>query len=150
MSFCSPIILCLFWFLLPIQHDFVTFRSERIQVQSQGENIEIDLFFNIEPGYHIQDYEKVPDHIIPTSVTFERSDLDLKLEYEFIIPTYDTIILDKNPLKVISDELRIKVVLKPVNINSEAPKSLEGSFKYQACDDRQCFFPREVKFKVSL
>ena len=150
MSFYSIIYFSIFLFFFQSQVEFVKFEKERVQIKSFEEKIEVDLFFSIEPGYHIQAYDEVPDHIIPTTISFTNSDQNYKLKSEFVIHVYDTIILDKTPLRVISDEFQVKVFLEPLNLNSEASKLLKGSLNYQACDDRQCFFPREVKFEVSL
>ena len=150
MSYYSIIYFSIFLHFFSSQLEFVKFENERVQINSIEGKIEVELFFSIEPGYHIQAYEKVPDNIIPTTISFTNSDEYQNLKSEFVIQAYDTIILDKTRLKVISDGFQVKVLLKPLNTSSEASRSLKGSLKYQACDNRQCFFPREVNFEVSL
>ncbi|MCH4822585.1 hypothetical protein ML462_05315 [Gramella lutea] len=138
-------ILLTFLIFLP-QKEFVAFLPERTIIESKDDKLHIELRFLVKPGFHIQAEDEVPDNIIPTSINFHLPESKHIIKKYFVIKSYDTVIFGENIHKVISSDF---TVILEVGIEN-TPKILKGELSYQACDDRQCFFPRKLPFKLSL
>ena len=144
-KYLIPVILFL---LLPIQQEFVGFRKQESSIEITDKKLKAQLVFQVLPGYHIQAESEVPDNIIPTSVRFEANKFYKISDHSFKIPTYDTVVLGETIHKVISDKFRLEVEIVPQKkFNTQ---TLKGVLSYQACDDRQCFFPRNLPFEIRL
>ncbi len=135
---------------IAVQNDFVVLKNEETTISSNKDYTEVILLFTIKPGYHIQSNEEVPENIIPTSITFETSQSYRISLQELIVPVYDTVVLDETPHMVISDEFQVKVHLRSLNAESSGSNLLKGILTYQACDDKKCYFPRELKFEIGI
>ena len=147
MSFYSQFLIVLSCLLLNLQQDFVSFKPELSKSEINNEHLIVELVFQVAPGYHIQAEDKVPENIIPTSISFDESTGIKILQHKFQVENYDEVILGDISHKVINGQFSVLVHLK------EKPKSkgaiLTGEIYYQACDDRKCFYPRKLKFEFS-
>lgn len=148
MSFYKLIFITIVF--IAVQNDFVVLKNEETTISSNKDYTEVILLFTIKPGYHIQSNKEVPENIIPTSIYFETSQSYTISLQELIVPVYDTVVLDETPHMVISDEFQAKVHLKALNSETSGSNLLKGILTYQACDDKKCYFPRELKFDISI
>lgn len=148
MSFFKQILFVSLFF--QVQTEFVALDNDLTQININETYTEVIISFSIEPGYHIQSDQDVPENIIPTSMIFEPSNAFSISLQELLIPAYDTIYLDKIPHEVISHEFQAKVHLSPLNSKKLSSETLKGVLTYQACDDRKCYFPRDLKFEIGL
>lgn len=149
MIYCKFIYFLLF-FTNPVQNEFVHFDKENVEIQNKGNQIEITLPFEILEGYYIQEEKDVPDNIIPTTVSFQ-SNLEYKISgYTFLSEERKSIVLDKTTHQVFNKNFSIKVSLILDEKTRNKTKKLAGEVNYQACNEKQCFYPRRVKFDVDL
>ena len=125
---------------------FVKFVSEDVEIIHEYESTTVTLLFEILDGYHIQ-LEKVEDeNLLATKINFDNQ-LQI-LNTEFTCMHFESVILDKKALQVLSHSFEVKVKLKSKN-NSDF-NILKGNLFYQTCDDFKCYFPRELDFAVSI
>lgn len=134
----------------PIQSEFVVFEKEKLVIQKQGKQIEITLPFKILEGYYIQEEKDVPDNIIPTTISFQNNSGYKITGYKFISENRKTILLDTTTHNVLNNEFSIKIFLSIENQVPKKGKKLAGEVSYQACNDKQCFYPRVVGFEVEF
>lgn len=145
MSYCKYFLFLLVTLFVPLQQEFVSFLPENTVIERKDEKLQITLVFHVKPDFHIQAEDEVPDNFIPTSLSFQSPKENIN--YYFQIANYDTIVLGRNIHKVISNEFK---VLVEIDTKLQNIGVLKGELNYQACDDRQCFFPRKLSFQVSL
>lgn len=148
MSFFKQILIT--FLFLQLQTDFVALDNDLTEININDAYTEVIISFSIEPGYHIQSDKDVPENIIPTSITFEPSSAFTISLQELLIPAYNTIYLNKIPHEVISDEFQAKVHLRLLDSKKLSSETLKGVLTYQACDNRKCYFPRDLKFEIAL
>ena len=148
MKFCS--LLGLFLFLgLGSQSTFVEYNATDVRVKKEGTLIEITLPFSIAEGYHIQDAFDTQDNVLPTKISFKESLQYKVVEYSYSQVNYDTVVLDKVSHKVMGGLMEVRVALEETG-NDVGPTIFSGELFYQACNKRQCFFPRTLAFQVTL
>lgn len=140
----------LFLFLNLFQSDFVVFEKEKLIIDKEEKQIEITLPFKILEGYYIQEEKDVSENIIPTTVSFQDNSSYKITGYEFISEERKTILLDKTRHRVLSNSFLIKVSLIVDEKNLKKDKRLAGYINYQACNKKQCFYPREISFEVEF
>jgi hypothetical protein len=115
-----------------------------------GGNATLRVTVTIAPGYHVQANPVLNPALIP---------LTLK------VPAMPSISVGK-PVYPPARRMRLAgsdedlviydgtfVVEQPVSVGKDSPAgetTLEGSLRYQACDDRHCLFPRTLPVQLKL
>lgn len=145
---CYSLLLAL---LLPLggisQTQFVSFHKHKSQIWVQEECTLLLLAFEVADAYHIQAHQQVQDQFIPTQILLEGQD-QFEIE-EIIFPQpYQIELAKKLKLLVLDGSFNIVVQLKSVPCFPQERPSFAGMLSYQACDDRKCFFPRELRFEL--
>lgn len=148
MNYSSYLFVLFLLLFSDIQMDFVSFKEEDVQLEKINTDLMIILPFIIKAGYHIQAEKDVPENIIPTEFSIQENEEYELLEQQFLTREYDTVILDKIIHKVLSDEFQVKLLIKPYSLDKTL--NLKGVLNYQACDDRQCFYPRKLDFEIQI
>lgn len=147
---CSNSLFLIPLFLLLIQTEFLRFEKDETEISSDKKQVQIILPFRINDGFHIQPVKNVPENYIPTEIYFEPNDLFEVSNFEFIDTHYDTVTLDKTEQIVLSGSFRVKVIIKPFEKGINQSKKLKGKINYQACDERQCYYPRSLEFEIEF
>ena len=145
---CSSWILLLF--LLPLslqgQQQFVSFLHEQSQWEADAELLQVSLVFQVSDPYHIQaDPAQIDDpFLIPTELSIpEREGLTV---CEMKYPASHSMLLDGvDSIQVFDGMFAIHLSLEKAYPQTEWP-ALAGTLSYQTCDERKCFFPRELSF----
>lgn len=132
------------------QKQFVNFDKDEVRQTKQKELIIVVIPFNIDEGYHIQAESETKDNLIATEITFEKNKDFNIIDQEFSLTHYETVVLNQFTHKVLSNKLEVTVTLKPKRKISSLNNKLKGKLYYQACDDRQCFFPRTLNFVATI
>lgn len=114
MNFYSLFLIFILCTSVPLQEHFVSLKENEMKVWHPKNEINVLLSFQILPGYHIQAENEVPENIIPTTISFDNTEAFSVLEHNFIISTYDEVILDRISHKVISNDFQVSIRLKPV------------------------------------
>ena len=134
--------------LLPVsllgQAAFVSFLPVS-QWEQKGAFFEVSLYFEVEQGYHIQaDAAQIQnEYLIPSAVLIDASESFSICEIHF--PQAHIMLLGGTDSIRVWDgrfEIRLMVEFK----ENSFPEGLSGKLTYQACDDKKCFFPRELAF----
>jgi thiol:disulfide interchange protein len=104
----------------------------------------------LEPGFHVNSNQPLDEGLIPTSLTVEPPD-GIILE-SIAWPESFLFTVGQDDLAVFGEEFVIGVSL---SLDSELPVGehvVRGTLRYQACDDRMCYFPTtaDVPFTVTV
>ena len=147
MNFYS-LIVCSFVFLTGFQDKhFVDFKVDQISISSNKEFLMVTLPFEILQNYHIQSEKTEDNNFIPTEIHFDNPDGYKILSYKFTKVNREILFLDQLKCEVLSGRLEITLELEKTS-NTNKSLELKGYLYYQACDDRQCFYPRNLELNV--
>lgn len=125
----------------------VTFQKEQVTVTQEEDTRVIVLPFEIKKGYHIQSDKPDANDMIVTEIIIERDDRFQILSNSFD-GSYSTLQLGEDNLNIIIDKFEVTVTIKcPKEIKDGL---LKGKLLFQACDDRKCYFPRELEIEISI
>jgi hypothetical protein len=148
ISFCFSWLWLSFVQPMQAQH-FVELIEPHEITLAQGEKHIVSLNFLIKEGFHIQ-ADKVRDkNFIPTVLTFEDRD-DIHLG-DPVFPKADEFHMEgaEEPMVVFGQELEIQVPITVLDFKKDIIP-LEGKLYYQACDEKKCYFPRDLNFKLKV
>ena len=92
-------------------------------------------------------FSEKEDHFIPSQISFESQEgieikaVEFPKPYDYFIEGIDA------PLSVLEDQIKIEV---QIVVDKKGKQKIEGNFRYQACDDRKCFFPKNLAFSIEI
>jgi hypothetical protein len=110
-----------------------------------GKAAQVDLDFRVVPGFHINSSHPNDTLLVPTALKLDLpTDITLaKVNYP---PGKDMTFefLPGEKLNVYTGDFRITAQVRPLSTVSPGTYRVHAVLKYQACDNRQCYPPREV------
>jgi len=127
---------------------FVEFKAANITIVKKNDLATIILPFEVLEAYHIQSNSDTSNSSIATEITFTENANYQVVSQEFSLKKDETIVLNGDEHKVISNQFEVTVRLK-LNKNTSNIK-LEGELYYQACTNMQCLFPRALNFQIKI
>ncbi len=115
-----------------------------------GSTIRAALVVDVQEGYHIQSDAPLEEYLIAAELTFAL--LEGVEVLEVVYP--DPIMLDseasENPLAVFEGRFVVGVAFEIGADTGAGELGIGGVFRYQACDDKQCFMPRNRGIEATL
>ncbi|MCG9971316.1 hypothetical protein [Christiangramia crocea] len=150
MKYFNLLFFAIIFSFTPLQDEFVIFQAEETEVKKSQEEYRISLPFKIIDGYYIQAETDVPENIISTQVSFKENDFYQITHHAFSSEGEQTIYLDTTAHNVLSGRFEIVVFLKLKDKALNRTKKLRGEVLYQACNTRQCFYPRNLSFEIEF
>ncbi len=123
---------------------YVLYAAEPQTIQS-GKHATLELRFHLVSGYHVNSHTPKSQLLIPTALTLQPAD-GVKpgpLEYPAGKPfsfSFDP----SDKLDVYAGDFTLKL---PV-VATAGQHTVDGSLKYQACDNASCYPPRTLPVKV--
>ncbi len=123
---------------------YVQFAAEPQSVPA-GKPATVELRFHMVPGYHVNSHTPKSELLIPTTLTLQQAD-GVKpgaLQYPAGKP-YAFSFAPDDKLDVYMGDFTVKL---PV-VATAGVHTLDGSLKYQACDNASCYPPRTLPVKV--
>ena len=146
--YCNLVLLFVVSLIHGQEFQFVKFVSDDVQIVRELESATVSLPFEILDGYHIQ-LEMVEDeNLLATKIDFVNQPQLEIMNSKFECMHFETVVLDKKALQVLSHSFEVKVKLKLADNFKSA--LLKGKLFYQTCDDFKCYFPRELFFTVPI
>lgn len=118
-----------------------------------GKAAKVELAFRVEPGYHINSNAPRGDLLVPTVLRLQApAALTLgKVNY----PAGQDVsfaFLPGEKLNVYAGDFTVTAVVRAAPSLAPGSYRVAGTLRYQACDQRQCFAPKEipVSFEVKV
>ncbi len=119
----------------------------------RGEPGQVELRFRITRGYHVNSNTPKSEFLIPTTLKLDApTDIVIgKITY----PPGQDLTFPFSPdekLSVYSGDFDIGVVVRPLHNVVPTKYMIHGQLKYQACDNAQCYPPKQlpVQFEVKV
>jgi DsbC/DsbD-like thiol-disulfide interchange protein len=123
---------------------YVAFAAEPQSVAA-NKPATLELRFQVMSGYHVNSHTPKSEFLIPTVVTLQPA-AGVKageLQYPHGVP-YSFATDPNTKLDVYAGTFSVKI---PV-VASAGQHTMDGTLKYQACDNASCYPPRTVPLKV--
>ena len=123
----------------------VTLVSAPLPSIERGKSGTVDLRFHIANGFHINSNKPTEEFMIPTALHMGAiTDIVIgKIEY----PPGKDVSFEFAPdqkLNVYSGSFNVGVDVRPLHTVIPGKYAMRGSLKYQACDNRACYPPKQV------
>ena len=128
----------------PAKKAYVVYAAEP-QTVAANKSATVELRFQILSGYHVNSHTPKSEFLIPTAVTLQPA-AGVKageLQYPHGV-SYSFASDPGTKLDVYAGSFIVKL---PV-VASAGAHTLDGTLKYQACDNASCYPPRTVPLKV--
>ena len=118
-------------------------------VAKRGTQIHVKVPVRLLPGYHINSNKPLDEDLIPLRLTWSPGTLEAgridyppgKMEkYEF----------SEKPLSVLTGDVEIGTEFKVPASASVGAQTVMGKLRYQACDNRACYPPRNIDIKLQV
>lgn len=132
------------------QKQFVNFLPEQSGWNQAGKQKELLLSFYTNELFHIQaDPVQINDpYLIPTELSLESYDGISICEVSY--PEAQPFLLGTKDIIQVFDSLFVIRLLVDIDEALLNEREVYGKLYYQPCDDRKCFFPRELLFEIGL
>lgn len=119
----------------------------------QGKPATISLPFSVVGGYHINSNHPKSDYLIPTALKVEAT-TDIVIGKTTYPDGQDMsfAFAPDEKLNVYTGNFKVDVLVRPLHSVQPGKYVVRGSLKYQACDNRQCYPPKNlpVSFDVKI
>ncbi len=117
----------------------------------RGEPGNVDLRFHIANGYHINSNQPSEEFMIPTALHMgATTDIVIgKINY----PAGQDVSFEFAPdqkLNVYTGNFTVGVTVRPLHTVPPGKYAMRGSLKYQACDNRACYPPKQVPVEFEV
>jgi hypothetical protein len=119
----------------------------------RGKPAMVELNFRVKQGFHINSNHPNSPYLIPTVLKLDApTDIAIgKVDY----PAGRNLAFSFAPdekLNVYSGDFAVKVTVHPLHTVTPGKYNVRGQLRYQACDDRACYPPRNlsVLFEVQV
>ncbi|MFB3813948.1 MAG: protein-disulfide reductase DsbD domain-containing protein [Terriglobales bacterium] len=152
-----PLVLLLLVSNAPAQ-DFRIPKAPSVQVApvspvtvAPGKSARVRFHFRVEPGFHINSNQPHDDLLTPTALKFDvPTDIVVgKVKYP---PGRDEsfAFLPGQKLSVYQGDFAVTALLTTARTVAPGTYRVRGGLKYQACDNRQCYPPKQVPVEFDV
>jgi hypothetical protein len=107
---------------------------------------DVELRFRVEPGFHINSHKPKDELLIPTELKIDAGSFRIANQQYPPGSHFHLQVGSGEDLDVYQGEFRVALRI-------EAPRgdtTLNGSLRYQACDNAACFPPRTLPVKIAV
>ena len=105
----------------------------------------LEIHFHMLPGYHVNSHTPKSELSIPTTLTLKPSD-GVK-QGPLAYPAGQTYSFSFDPTDKLDVYSRDFILKLPV-VATAGPHTIDGSLKYQACDNASCYPPRTLPIQL--
>jgi cytochrome c biogenesis protein CcdA/DsbC/DsbD-like thiol-disulfide interchange protein/thiol-disulfide isomerase/thioredoxin len=115
-----------------------------------GTTTRVALEVKLDPGYHVNSNTPLDDLLIPTVLTLEPPDGISLAGVAFPVAVLLEQVGVEDPLAVFEEEFLIGAALSVDTSLAPGSYAVPGTLRYQACNDRMCFAPKNAPIQFDL
>jgi hypothetical protein len=123
---------------------YITYIAEA-QTIAAGKRGVLQLRFQITPGFHVNSHTPKSDTLIPTALTLQ-SAAGVKAD-DLVYPPGLPFSFSFDPKEKVDVYAGAFIVKLPV-VATAGEHTMDGTLKYQACDNASCYPPRTIPVKI--
>lgn len=115
-----------------------------------GQSFRVAVVVRIKSGFHINSYHPTDGFLVPTVVEFTKIDGIMFSPVSYPKPQIRSLPFSKTTLSLYEGEVAF---FAQGRLEQDAPKgavTVSGTLKYQACNDKACFMPKQAPFSAPL
>jgi len=131
----------------------VTMTPAPVLAVAQGKPLTVPLTFKVAAAYHINSNRPKSDYLIPTALKMEAT-TDIVIGKTTYPDGQDMsfAFAPDEKLNVYTGDFKIEVLVRPLRSVQPGKYVMRGSLKYQACDNKACYPPKNlpVSFDVKI
>ena len=130
--------------------EYVTYAPEPVAVAAGRRSI-VEVHLLVAPGYHVNSHAPKSELLIPTTMVLDGDEAGLKagaVEYPAGVSFHFTTDPGVPATGETLDVYTGAVVLRVPVIAAAGDHVLEGSLRYQACDQRACYPPKKLELSI--
>jgi thioredoxin:protein disulfide reductase len=114
-----------------------------------GSTVEVRLPLELRDGFHVNSNAPLDKTLIPLKVTWTDG-LMGSTKVVFPKPTLETFKFSKEPLSVFTGTFDVVTTFKVAPTAPPGPTAINGTIRYQACNDKGCQFPTTLNVAVQV
>lgn len=147
------------WFFILLLHflpyypsgtdSIITITAPQFTVHA-GANAKINVYVTVRKGYHIQANKVNDEFIIPATLEIDTNEIITAGKPSFPDAKKFKLVGTTGYLSVYDGRVKITVPIKAMEKIKKGKYSLNGKFRYQACDSRTCFSPKIIDFNIDV
>jgi DsbC/DsbD-like thiol-disulfide interchange protein len=128
----------------PAKKSYVTYTAEA-QTVPAGRRGVLQLRFQLVPGFHVNSHTPKSDTLIPTALTLQPA-TGVKTG-DLAYPPGQPFSFSFDPKEKVDVYAGAFIVKLPV-VATAGEHTMDGTLKYQACDNASCYPPRTIPVKI--
>jgi DsbC/DsbD-like thiol-disulfide interchange protein len=110
--------------------------------------LQVKLPVTVQPGFHVNSNRPNDEYLIPLKVTWKSTGALQGGEITYPKPSLEKYEFSEKPLSVYTGSFELVANFKVSATAQAGPGSATGTLRYQACNDRTCFPPKNVEVTV--
>lgn len=135
--------------LLPAQSKaLVQGKTETVKAKI-GSTVEVRLPLELREGFHVNSNAPLDKTLIPLKLTWKEG-LMGATNVAFPKPVLENFKFSKEPLSVFTGTFEVVTTFKVAPTAPPGPTAINGTVRYQACNDKGCQFPTNLNVAVQV
>ena len=114
-----------------------------------GQNFEVPIKFWVADGYHINSNKPTEEYMIPTRIEWQPSAFK-HVSDDFPPPDQREFKFTSGKKLSVYEGARTLKARFTAPAGSTGKQTIEGAFRYQACDNAACYPPNKVEIKLNV
>ena len=121
-----------------------------ILVLKPGTEGTIRIIATVKKGFHIQSNQPIVDNLIPTTIRIDSTDQIIPGKFNFPSSKKFKLHGTNDFLEVYDGKFEITATLEIKRTAKRGLYQLKAVLRYQACDEKICFFPKSIAFTIPV
>ncbi|NIP39144.1 MAG: hypothetical protein GWO07_10835 [Candidatus Dadabacteria bacterium] len=117
---------------------------------NQAKTGELKVKISVKDGYHVQANPASQEFLIPVNIENISAEGISFGKPEYPVGNPFKIETSDDPLSVYDGKFIITLPFETANDSEIAQTEVNGTFRYQTCDAKRCYFPRSIEFSVPV
>lgn len=115
-----------------------------------GQSKIIYVQITVKKGYHVQANQLKDEFLIPTTLELNGGDIITIAKQSYPVPKKINLEGTDQYLLVYDGNFKVAIHFNAKETARKGKYVLEAKLHYQACDNKTCFFPKEIIFPIGL
>jgi DsbC/DsbD-like thiol-disulfide interchange protein len=134
--------------LLAQSSGYLTVAEPAKVTAKRGEAVNVKIHVTVNPGFHVNSNTPRDEYLIPLKLTWKAPGALEGGQVTYPKPSMEKYEFAEKPLSVFTGSFDLTADFKVAANAPGGPGAAVGQLRYQACNDRACFPPKNVEVTV--